>query len=61
MLVYIFPYIIPYELTYEQAKASDMTLWFTLIGAIFMIPLLLLYTGYAYYIFRGKTKEKLHY
>lgn len=57
MLTLIFPYIIPYQITYTQAQASDTTLIFTLIPAIIMIPLLLLYTSYAYYIFRGKTKE----
>ena len=61
MLTLIFPYVIPYQITYTQAQASDTTLLFTLIPAIIMIPLLLLYTSYAYYIFRGKTKEKLSY
>ncbi|APC92309.1 MULTISPECIES: cytochrome d ubiquinol oxidase subunit II [Francisella] len=61
MLTLIFPYLIPYQITYTQAQASDTTLLFTLIPAIIMIPLLLLYTSYAYYIFRGKTKEKLSY
>lgn len=61
MLALIFPYIIPYHITYSQAQASDTTLLFTLIPAVIMIPLLLLYTSYAYYIFRGKTKEKLSY
>ena len=61
MLTLIFPYIIPYQITYTQAQANDTTLLFTLIPAIIMIPLLLLYTSYAYYIFRGKTKEKLSY
>lgn len=61
MLTLIFPYIIPYKITYLEAQASDTTLLFTLIPAIIMIPLLLLYTSYAYYIFRGKTKEKLSY
>jgi cytochrome d ubiquinol oxidase subunit II len=56
MLGLIFPYIIPYELTYMQAQASDTTLLFTLIPAVIMLPLLLLYTGYAYYVFRGKVK-----
>ena len=61
MLIYIFPYIVPYELTFDQAKANDTTLMFTLIPAAFMIPLLLIYTSYAYYIFRGKVKEKIKY
>lgn len=61
MLTLIFPYIIPYKMTYLEAQASPTTLLFTLVPAIIMIPLLLLYTSYAYYIFRGKTKEKLSY
>ena len=61
LLIYIFPYIVPYQMTYYEARSSNVTLSFTIIAAVFMIPLLLLYTGYAYYVFRGKTKEKLHY
>ncbi|QIV95506.1 cytochrome bd-I ubiquinol oxidase subunit 2 apoprotein [Allofrancisella inopinata] len=61
MLTLIFPYIIPYNITYIEAQASDATLLFTLIPAAVMIPLLLLYTSYAYYVFRGKTKEKISY
>ncbi|MDE4994679.1 hypothetical protein NAH09_11650, partial [Francisella tularensis subsp. holarctica] len=54
-----FPYIIHYQITYTQSQASDTSLIITLIPAIIKIPLLLLYTSYAYYIYRGKTKEKL--
>ena len=61
MLTYIYPYIIPYKITYDQASASSRTLGFTLIIALIMIPVLLVYTGYSYYIFRGKTKKKLSY
>ncbi len=58
---YIFPYMVPYQLTYIQAAASPVTLRFTLIIAIIMIPLLLAYTFYNYFVFRGKVREKLHY
>ena len=61
LMIYIFPYVVPYSMTYQQAAAAPMTLLFTLIPAVIMIPLLLVYTGYAYYIFRGKTTTKLHY
>ncbi|AJC48248.1 cytochrome d ubiquinol oxidase subunit II [Allofrancisella guangzhouensis] len=61
MLTLIFPFIIPYKITYIESQASNTTLLFTLIPATIMIPLLLLYTSYAYYVFRGKTKEKLSY
>ena len=61
MVTLMYPYIIPYKMTYTQAEASQTTLLFTLIPAIIMIPLLLLYTGYAYYVFRGKVKENISY
>lgn len=61
LLIAIFPYIIPYELTYQAAAASRVTLHFTLYIAVIMIPVLLAYTGYAYYVFRGKTTENLEY
>lgn len=58
---YIFPYMVPYQLTYIQAASSPVTLKFTLIIAVIMIPLLLAYTFYNYFVFRGKVREKLHY
>ncbi len=61
MITLMFPYVIPYHLSYMESQASQTTLLFTLIPAIIMIPLLLLYTGYAYFVFKGKVKEKLSY
>ena len=61
VLVYIYPYIVPYQLTYQEAGTASITLIFALIAAVIMIPLLLLYTSYAYYVFRGKIREKLSY
>jgi len=60
-LISIFPYIVPYQLTFWQAAAPASSLGFTLVGAIIMLPLLLIYTGYSYHIFRGKVKDALHY
>lgn len=57
----IFPYVVPYQLTITQAAAPDNSLMFIFVGAVVMIPFLLLYTGYAYRIFRGKTHEEIHY
>lgn len=55
------PYIVPRHITIWQAAAPLSTLSFTIVGAIIMIPFLLCYTGYSYYIFRGKTKDEIHY
>lgn len=60
-LISLFPYIVPYQVTYYDAAAPDSTLGFLLVGAMIMLPILLIYTGYSYYIFRGKVKQKLGY
>lgn len=57
----VFPYIIPYKMTLWQAASPDNSLSFILIGAIIMLPVLLIYTGYAYRIFGGKVNDVIHY
>jgi cytochrome bd ubiquinol oxidase subunit II len=49
-----YPYIVPGALTIAQAAAPDSSLSFLLVGAVFLIPIILAYTGYAYWVFRGK-------
>lgn len=60
-IISIYPYIVPYRITIFEAAAPDSSLYFLLVGAIIMIPLLLIYTGYAYQIFKGKVKNVFHY
>lgn len=49
-----YPYIVPGSLTIEEAAAPDSSLLFLLVGAVVLIPTILAYTGYAYWVFRGK-------
>ena len=49
-----YPYIVPGALTICDAAAPDASLSFLLVGASVLIPIILLYTGYAYWVFRGK-------
>ena len=51
----IFPYIVPYQMTIYEAAAADTSLSFMLIGAVIMLPIILSYTAFAYYTFKGKT------
>ncbi len=53
----IFPYIIPYEVTFWQAAAAPTSLSLILIGVIAILPIILAYTFYSYYVFRGKAKS----
>ncbi|MDF2530144.1 MAG: cydB [Gammaproteobacteria bacterium] len=57
----LWPYIVPNEISITQAAAPDSSLLFILVGATIMIPVLLLYTGYAYQIFKGKVTDAIHY
>jgi cytochrome d ubiquinol oxidase subunit II len=50
-----YPYIVPRALTIHEAAAPDASLGFLLIGALVLIPVILAYTGYAYWVFRGKV------
>ncbi|MEO6014487.1 MAG: cytochrome d ubiquinol oxidase subunit II [Devosia sp.] len=52
--VSFYPYIVPGALTIKEAAAPDASLGFLLVGASVLIPIILAYTGYAYWVFRGK-------
>lgn len=56
----VYPYLIPHQVTIWEAAAPDSTLIFILIGVVIMLPVLLAYTAYAYYIFRGKSNNGYH-
>jgi len=60
-LISLFPFIVPYHIPFWEAAAPESTLRFILVGAVIMLPLLLIYTGYAYHIFSGKVKDVLRY
>ncbi|MDY8109351.1 cytochrome d ubiquinol oxidase subunit II [Fulvimarina sp. 2208YS6-2-32] len=55
------PYIIPPSVTIYQAAAPESSQIFLLVGASVLIPLILLYTAYAYWVFRGKVSEDAGY
>jgi cytochrome d ubiquinol oxidase subunit II len=57
----IFPYLVPRQLTILASAAPKSTLQFIMVGALVMLPVLLIYTGYAYHIFKGKVDEVIHY
>lgn len=50
------PYIVPRAITIHEAAAPDSSLLFMLVGALIMLPLILGYTAYSYWIFRGKVR-----
>jgi cytochrome bd ubiquinol oxidase subunit II len=55
--VAILPYIVPYRLTLWEAASATSSQLFVLIGALVVTPVVLGYSAFAYYVFRGKTPE----
>jgi cytochrome d ubiquinol oxidase subunit II len=51
----IWPNIIPPHISVHAAAAPPQSQMFALIGALVIIPVILIYTGWAYYVFRGKV------
>ena len=53
--VTIWPYVVPGALTIWEAATSARSQWFMLVGVIVTVPLILGYTGWSYWVFRGKV------
>jgi cytochrome bd ubiquinol oxidase subunit II len=51
-----FPYLVPPSLTIWEAAAAPASQIFMLIGTLFLLPIILGYTGFIYYLFRGKVR-----
>jgi len=56
--VTIFPYVVPGELTIWDAAAPERSQVFMLVGAAITIPLILAYTAWSYWVFRGKVGDE---
>lgn len=52
----IWPHIIPPSITLWEAAAPPQSQAFMLVGALLIIPVILVYTFWSYYVFRGKVK-----
>ena len=50
-----FPYVAPYALTFRQAASTDNALALMLGGLAIVAPLIVGYTAWAYWVFRGKV------
>ncbi|MEX3011908.1 cytochrome d ubiquinol oxidase subunit II [Hoeflea sp. TYP-13] len=55
--VSVWPDIVPTSVSIHEAAAPDKSLGFLLVGAVVLVPLILIYTAAAYWIFRGKVKH----
>jgi cytochrome bd ubiquinol oxidase subunit II len=56
LVISLWPNIIPPSVSIWDAASPPQSLGFTLVGALFIIPFILVYTAWSYYVFRGKVK-----
>jgi cytochrome d ubiquinol oxidase subunit II len=57
----MYPYIVPRSITIWQAAAPESSQIFMLVGVSILIPIILIYTGWAYWVFRGKVDPQSGY
>ena len=51
----IWPYVVPDSVTIWDAAAPERSQTFMLVGTVVILPVILAYTGWAYWVFRGKV------
>ena len=57
----IWPNIIPPDISIYAASSPSQSQSFALVGALIIIPLIIAYTAWGYYVFRGKVSASDHY
>jgi cytochrome d ubiquinol oxidase subunit II len=57
----MWPYIVPRSVTIWQAAAPANSQIFMLVGVSILIPIILAYTAWAYWVFRGKVDPEVGY
>jgi cytochrome d ubiquinol oxidase subunit II len=55
LAISLWPNIVPHRYSLWQAASSESTQAFLLVGTMFLLPVILLYSGWSYWVFRGKV------
>ncbi|MQT12130.1 cytochrome d ubiquinol oxidase subunit II [Rhizobiales bacterium Sp-1] len=57
----LWPFIVPHTFTLWEAASSNSTQAFLLVGTLFLLPVILVYTSWSYWVFRGKVRADIGY
>jgi cytochrome d ubiquinol oxidase subunit II len=57
----MWPWLVPFEITFRTAAAAPESQSLLLVGTAIMLPVVLTYVGYCYYVFRGKASHETIY
>ena len=58
LAISLWPWIVPYQVSIWDAAAAPESQSLLLVGTAIMLPIILSYTAYCYYIFRGKSHHE---
>ncbi len=61
LCISFYPYIVPPSITIWDAASPDKSLKFLLVGSAILIPMIMAYTAYSYWVFRGKVSSEDQY
>jgi cytochrome d ubiquinol oxidase subunit II len=53
----VWPNVIPPAISIWDAAAPPQSMGFALVGALLIVPIILMYTAWGYYVFRGKVRR----
>ena len=57
----LWPWLVPFDVSFRQAAAAPESQSLLLVGTVVMLPVVLGYVAYSYYVFRGKTSDETLY
>ncbi len=57
----LFPWLVPFAVSFRQAAAAPESQSLLLVGTVVLLPIILGYVAYCYYVFRGKTSDEALY
>ena len=61
LAISLWPNLVPPHVSIREAAAPPETLWFMVVGFVVLIPVILAYTAYSYWVFRGKVADEAGY
>ena len=56
LVISLWPYIVPPSVTLAQAAVGPKAQAFLMLGTLFLLPVILAYVAWSYWVFRGKVK-----
>jgi cytochrome bd ubiquinol oxidase subunit II len=60
LIISLWPYVAPPSITLWDAATAPMSQQFLMVGTMFLLPVILLYVFWSYWVFRGKVKGAYH-